>query len=195
MSNSGRTISPETLYNSKQKIVIYRGLFDPLHNGHKAIIGELYNKFDKIYIVPAKNKWNMMFSDNARLSFIMDYVTKCYPALNKIHIINDELEDKTNELSKIFNLINHINNKYLNKIGYDIYLCIGWDEYKNLNKCDFYEELLKKFKLVVINRDNSKFENLYPDLNKDVINMEIHGCEDLSSTKIRKTIYNYVILN
>ena len=91
-----------------QRIVIYSGSFDPLHNAHKTTIAELYNKFDDIYIVPDRYKNNMMFSDNARLKFISDYISKCFPISNKIHILNDVLEDKTGSLSKTFNLVNHI---------------------------------------------------------------------------------------
>ena len=177
MSKTPKSTTPTS---SKSKIVIYKGTFDPLHNGHKAIISELYNKFDEIYIVPIKINYNTMFTDNARLSFIADYVMKCYPTLNKIHIISDALHDETDKLLKTFNLINHITSKYLNKIENEIYLCIGWDEYKDLKKWNEYEKILKNVKLVVVNRDDSKFENLYPELNENVINIEIHGYENIS---------------
>jgi len=180
----------------KRKIVIYRGLFDPLHNAHKAIIAELYNRFDEIYIVPAKHKLNMMFSDNARLSFINDFVNKCYPNLNKIHVINDELKDETDELSKMFNLVNHIRSKYLNKdLENEIYLSIGLDEYENLKNWYKYEDLLKIVKLIVFNRGELKFNRLLEDADTDIMTLEIHGFENISSTKIRNEIYNYIILN
>ena len=176
------------------RIVIYGGSFDPLHNGHKAIISELHNKFDEVYVVPAKYKDNMMFSDSARVSFIMEFISKCFHVSRKIHLICDELEDLTGELSKTLNLVKHIKNKYL-RDGDEIYLCIGWDQYENLKNWYSYEELLKIVKLVVVNRSDMKFENLYSDLNENVMNLEIHGYEDLSSTNIRNQIHDYVILN
>ena len=216
-SSTPITISHETIrIESNRKIknafnknvVIYEGAFDPLHNGHKAIIAELYNKFDEIFIVPTKCDSNTMFSDSARVSFIASYVSKCFPnARDKIKILNDELQDETGTLSETVNLIKHINFKYLrknedekddlhlNKDEIDIYLCIGWDQYKNLKNRYHYEELLKSVNLIVINRGDDYFEKLYSDLNESTLNIELHGYKDISSTKIRNQIYDYVILN
>jgi len=197
------------------KIVIYGGSFDPIHNGHKAIIAELYNKFDKVLIIPAKYKNNMMFNDNMRLLFIQEYINMCYSNCNKIEVITDELADETNELSKTYNMIKHIINKLnvninndnnnKNKLNinndnnknnnFELYLCIGYDQYENLKNWYRYQDLLKLVKLVVINRGDSKNENLYSNLNIELLYLTIHGYEDVSSTKIREQIHNYILLN
>jgi nicotinate-nucleotide adenylyltransferase len=177
------------------KVVIYSGSFDPLHNGHKAIINELYNKFDKIFIIPVKHKSNMMFNDNMRLKFINQYIKECYSNTNKIFVLDDEINDNDkNELSKTLNLINYIKIKYLN-LNDELYLCIGYDQYENLKNWYKYEELLKIIKLVVVNRSESRFEKLYPNLENETTYITIYGYEDVNSIKIREQIYNYVILN
>jgi len=151
-------------------IALFGGSFDPLHDGHKAIISALNNlmSIDKIIVLPTfLNPFKSKSHASAKLRFEVLY--EYYKDFKNIEISDYEIKQKTKVAS-----IKSV--KHFLKTYKEIYLVIGADNLKSLHKWQDYDELKNLVTFVVASRDNIKIP-------KEFITLQIK--EDISSSKIR----------
>ena len=171
------------------KAAVFGGSFDPPHIGHEEIIKKALQNLDieVLFVVPTYlNPFKKKFFASEKLR--LKWVKKLLSSYPKTKIITYEVEKKRSVPT-----IETI--KYL-KSNYDldkIYLIIGADNLKSLNRWQDYEELKKLVRFVVASRDDISV----PDhLQKLQINANISSTELRSDPKIEflpKSIANEVV--
>ena len=131
----------------KNKILIFGGTFNPIHNGHLILAEHCINKegFDKVVLIPTMNPYykdtldfdtrlkmlKMAIKDNDKFAY--SSIEKRYNLEGKLYLI----------LGKISKLSDD-----------DITILIGSDSLMNLDWWYKIDEILKKYKVLVLKRDD-----------------------------------------
>ena len=140
--------------NSKYKIGILGGSFDPAHKGHLAISKEAKKKFRLKKVIWAITLKNPLKKRNkTSLSTRIKTCKKIIKSKNNIKVKFYEKEIRSN---KTIDLINHIkkNNKY------DIHFLMGADNLINYHKWHKWKEISQKCKIIVFDRHGYKKKSL-----------------------------------
>lgn len=131
----------------KNKILIFGGTFNPIHNGHLILAENSINEegFDKVVFIPTMNPYykdtldfdtrlkmlKMAIKDNDKFAY--SSIEKKYNLEGKLYLI----------LEKISNLSDD-----------DVTILIGSDSLMNLDWWYKIDEILKKYKILVLRRDD-----------------------------------------
>lgn len=162
------------------KICLYVGSFDPITNSHLNIVLDLLKEkeIDFAYFLPVNSK------------------KQTTSITNRINMLNLAL--KNNPKTKVLNILNYIddglfNYKILEKLDLNItHILMGSDLFLKFNSFLNYQDILNKYYLIVIKRNNFDLNNYVLNnynnyLNKIIIiNKEYIG----SSTISRKELVN-----
>ena len=172
----------------KNKILIFGGTFNPIHNGHLILAEHCINEegFDKVVFVPTMNPYykdtldfdtrlkmlKMAIKDNDKFAY--SSIEKKYNLEGKLYLILEKIAELSDD---------------------DITILIGSDSLMNLDWWYEKEKLLKKYKFLVLKRDESdkiinekinEYEKKYSAYIKILDNKRI----DISSSDIRDMIKN-----
>jgi len=172
----------------KNKILIFGGTFNPIHNGHLILAEHCINEegFDKVVFIPTMNPYykdtldfdtrlkmlKMAIKDNDKFAY--SSIEKKYNLEGKLYLILEKISKLSDE---------------------DITILIGSDSLMNLDWWYEKEKLLKKYKFLVLKRDESdkiinekinEYEKKYSAHIKILDNKRI----DISSSDIRDMIKN-----
>ena len=164
------------------RIAIFGGSFDPLHLAHVAIVQNALNKLDidKLIVVPT-------YLNPFKSSFYLDPQTR-FELLKKVFIKFEQVEVSNYEINQLapsysINTVNYLKDLYNPS---KIYLIIGEDNIKSLNKWYKYDELKKLVEFVVASRAGfeTKEANEFKSLDINI---------NISSTQLRDKIdLNYI---
>ncbi len=156
-------------------IAIFGGSFDPPHIGHESIVNETFLKFniDKLFIVPTflnpfKNK--SFLSPLNRYELCLDL----FQSKDNIEVLDYEINQ--NKAIPTIQTVNFIKNN--NDNIKHIYLIIGADNLKELEKWHNFDNLSKLVTFIVATRDNIKIHKF----------QTLHIDYDISSTRIRENL-------
>ena len=182
------------------KIGIFGGSFNPAHNMHKDIaLNLIKNKYlDKVIYVPVGDKYKKdeLISYWHRLN-MLKLMVKNNKNIKVSNIGNNE------ELQYTYQVLDYYKKKYKKD---EIYFICGIDNLELFDTWKNYEYILKKYKLLVINRnkDINKLLDKYIIYKENIIITNIKE-KCLSSTYIRnninskdikkcidKDVYNYI---
>ncbi|MGA1933569.1 nicotinate (nicotinamide) nucleotide adenylyltransferase [Arcobacter sp. YIC-464] len=156
-------------------LAIFGGSFDPVHIAHVKIVDEALKQLeiDKLIVVPT---YLNPFKTNYHLEPKTRYelLKKIFQKNEKIEISDFEIDQ--NEAVPSIKTVNHLKNLYKPS---KIYLIIGADNLKSLEKWYKFDELNSLVEFVVATRDGYKNDKL--DSYK-VLNVNI----DISSSKLRE---------
>ena len=170
---------------SKEKIGLFFGTFDPIHNGHLRIAKYITEEklTDKVWLVvtpenPIK-QGNKISSFNHRFN-MAKIATEKYD-----NIMPSDLEVNLKKPNYTIDTLEYISNK-LKDIEFS--LIIGEDNYKIFDTWKDYKKIINKYKIFIYPRKGTLNENLHI-INENT--MYIGGPRiDLSSTNIRKIVSN-----
>ena len=154
-------------------IALFGGSFDPLHDGHRAIIIALdgFMDIDKTIVLPTfLNPFKSKSYASAQQRLEALHVE--YKKVKNVEISDYEIKQKTKVAS--IKSVKHFLKSYKK-----IYLVIGADILATLNKWQKYEELKNLVTFIVVTRDNIKIPDEY---------ISLHVEQDISSTQIRNKI-------
>lgn len=131
----------------KNKILIFGGTFNPIHNGHLILAEHCINEegFDKVVFIPTMNPY---YKDT------LDFDTRL--KMLKIAIKDNDkfayssIENKYNLEGKLYLILEKISELSDN----DITIFIGSDSLMNLDWWYKIDEILKNYKILVLKRDD-----------------------------------------
>ncbi len=131
----------------KNKILIFGGTFNPIHNGHLILAENSINEegFDKVVFIPTMNPYykdtldfdtrlkmlKMAIKDNDKFAY--SSIEKKYNLEGKLYLILEKISELSDD---------------------DITILIGSDSLMNLDWWYKVDEILKKYKILVLRRDD-----------------------------------------
>ena len=140
-----------------KKLLVFGGSFDPPHQGHKAIVDAACSviKPDLVLIIPC-NKQPLKITDSASAEHRLNMTKLMFSGSN--YVVSDYEINKSGTSYTLDTL------KYLEKVyrKSDIYLLIGEDSYLSFVQWKNFEEIVKKYKLVVVARSGKGLKNKFP---------------------------------
>lgn len=131
----------------KNKILIFGGTFNPIHNGHLILAENSINEegFDKVVFIPTMNPY---YKDT------LDFDTRL--KMLKMAIKDNDkfayssIEKKYNLEGKLYLILEKISKLSDDKVT----ILIGSDSLMNLDWWYKVDEILKKYKIIVLKRDD-----------------------------------------
>ena len=131
----------------KNKILIFGGTFNPIHNGHLILAENSINEegFDKVVFIPTMNPYykdtldfdtrlkmlKMAIKDNDKFAY--SSIEKKYNLEGKLYLILEKISKLSDD---------------------DVTILIGSDSLMNLDWWYKVDEILKKYKIIVLRRDD-----------------------------------------
>ena len=148
---------------NKKVIALYGGSFNPPSNSHFSLAQEIirkYNEIEKLIFMPVNSKYNKkgLIDNEHRYNMLKLLCAKS----SKFEVSRIEI-DKLRQLHTIETL------EILEKIypEHSMWFIIGTDNLKELNTWSMQEELLKKYKVLVLERNLDNMEEIIE--NDDVL--------------------------
>ncbi len=170
--------------NTKIKIGVLGGSFDPAHKGHLAISKEAKKRFKLKKVIWAITKKNP-FKIESKTS-VDDRVKYCKKIISTNSFIKIKFYEKIIKSNKTINLINHLKkNKRI-----EIYFLMGADNLINFHKWHKSKLISKKCNIVVFDRHGYKKNSLESKTFKQLSKANLEFIEfnkvNISSSQLRK---------
>ena len=156
-----------------ETIALFGGSFDPPHIGHEAIVREALKleDIDKVVVMPTfLNPFKSSFLAPSTLR--LKWLKEIFASYEKVEVSSYEVD-----LEKKVPTVDSV--KYLLRRYKKVYLIIGADNLKALDKWYKYDELKTLVTFVVASRDEIEIPDNFLKLKVE---------EDISSTKLRENI-------
>ena len=170
--------------NTKIKIGVLGGSFDPAHKGHLAISKEAKKRFKLKKIIWAITKKNP-FKIESKTS-IADRIKYCKKIIGTNSFIKVKFYEKIIKSNKTINLINHLKKDK----SIEIYFLMGADNLVNFHKWYKSKSISEKCKIIVFDRYGYKKKSLnsstYKRLNKENLKFIEFKRVNISSSQLRK---------
>lgn len=177
--------------DSKMKIGLMGGTFDPIHFGHLFIANEIKENLNlnKIIFIPTGNPPHKNIK---KISDAYDrYLMTLLATLDTPYFEVSKIETNRKEISYTIDTIDMINNKHKDC---ELFFIIGADSLFEIKTWKNFDKLLKKCNFIVTARPGYKSEELETEMqrlnkfyNTNLIKIDIPQLE-ISSTEIRKRI-------
>ena len=159
-------------------IALFGGSFDPPHIGHEKIVNKVLlelNDIEKLIIMPTfLNPFKTKFDFKPQERY--NLMTELFQQNKFIDVLNFEI--KQNKPVATIDTINYLKKIYKAK---KIYLIIGSDNLKSLDKWKDFQILKRSVEFIVITRKQYEVKNDIIEFK--IINMDI----DISSSNLRET--------
>lgn len=172
----------------KNKILIFGGTFNPIHNGHLILAEHCINEegFDKVVFIPTMNPY---YKDT--LNFDTRLKMLKMAIMDNDKFVYSSIENKYNLEGKLYLILEKIS-----KLSDDdITILIGSDSLMNLDWWYKIDEILRNYKILVLKRDDddeaisikiAEYKEKYGADIKVLDNKRI----EISSSMIREMIKN-----
>ncbi len=170
--------------NSKNKIGILGGTFDPAHIGHLAISKEAIKRFNLVQMIWAITKKNPF----KRLSnkSLPERIKYCKKIIGKNTLIKVRFFENLIKSNKTIDLINFLSKNKKNQI----YFIMGADNLINFHKWHQWKKISQKSIIIVFDRQGYKKKSLnsitFKRLNKKNLKFIEFNKVNISSSQLRK---------
>lgn len=141
---------------NKKSIVIYGGSFNPPHNFHFAIAQQVLNEYEeveKVVFIPVNNKYEKCGLEENKHRYNM---LKLVIDKNNSFILSD-IDIKAKRSLYTIETLEAMQEQFKNK---EIWFLIGSDNLKELHTWKRAEELVSKYKILVMERNEDKIEEI-----------------------------------
>ena len=176
--------------NNRKSIVVFGGSFNPPHNSHFSTAQQVLNKYEeveKVIFVPVNNQYEKSGLEENKHRYNM---LKLVIDKNTNFILSD-IDMKGNSSLYTIEILEKIQKQYEDK---NIWFLIGSDNLKELHTWKRAEELVSKYKVLVMERDQDKISDIVEEnelLNcykENIIKLNEEIRSNFSSTYIRSQI-------
>ena len=170
--------------NTKIKIGVLGGSFDPAHKGHLAISREAKKRFKLKKVIWAITKKNP-FKIESKTS-VTERIKYCKKIIGSNSFIKVKFYENITKSNKTINLINHLKkNKNI-----EIYFLMGADNLVNFHKWHKSKLISQKCNIIVFDRHGYKKNSLKSKTFKSLNNKTLTFVEfkkvNISSSQLRK---------
>ena len=170
--------------NTKIKIGVLGGSFDPAHKGHLAISKEAKKRFKLKKVIWAITKKNP-FKIESKTS-VTDRIKYCKKIISTNSFIKVKFYEKIIKSNKTINLINHLKKEK----SIEIYFLMGADNLINFHKWHKSKLISKKCNILVFDRHGYKKNSLKSETFKQLSKANLEFIEfnkvNISSSQLRK---------
>ena len=137
-------------------LAIFGGSFNPPLNSHFLLAEQIYNEIEnieKVIFLPVSSKYekNDLLSNEHRYNMLKSVIDK------NEHFELSDIELKQPRQLNTIETLKLLQKEYPNNV---LYFVIGTDNLKELSNWTFPEELVTKFKLLVLERGDDNFEKI-----------------------------------
>lgn len=141
---------------AKNTIVVYGGSFNPPLNSHFSIAEQVINQYEeveKVIFIPVNKKYEKdgLEENNHRYNMLKLVIDK-----NNNFLLSD-IDMNENRSLYTIETLEEIQRKYKNK---QIWFLIGSDNLKEIHTWKKAEDLLSKYKIIVMERNNDNIEEI-----------------------------------
>ena len=179
--------------NSKTRVAIFGGSFDPPTIAHMQIACEIYNNFehiDQVWIVPCGDgRCDIKLRTPANHRLNMLHLIKDDLIAHNVPIFIDETEINRGEYIPTYYLLKELEETHKDM---EFVFCIGTDLLEGLKTWDECNKLVEEFEFIIVSREDYPLvldlpEVVYPK-KYEVLETIING----SSTKVRNRIHSRI---
>lgn len=178
--------------DTNRKLAVFGGSFNPLHIGHKAIIKDLSEKYDWVYlIVTPKNP----LKDTVSSDTVNERLNKAYNAMLKHGIFNVTVSDIEKDMLPPYYTIKTLDELKRKNPNGEFTLVIGADNLRQIREWKDYKRILLEYGVLVYPRGNDDvnvLETLKYEFLKENPQYRIEISDtvipNISSTEIRAAI-------
>ena len=175
--------------NTKIKIGILGGSFDPAHKGHLAISKEAKKRFGLKKIIWAITKKNPFKIESK--TTISKRIKYCKEIIGLNSFIKVKFYENIIKSNRTIDLINHI--KKDKKV--EVYFLMGADNLISFHKWYKSKSISQKCNILVFDRHGYKKNSLksktFKELNKNILSFVKFKKVNISSSQLRKIWYSY----
>ena len=172
------------------RIILFGGSFDPIHNGHKSSVDVLRKEFpdSTILILPSINK--LKDKSLIPLEERIASVKSVFHSYSNVNVLDWSLHWDT---SSTFKVVSYIKKSYPNG---SVYVAAGEDIISSLPKWKYYRKVVKNINWIFFLRNSGVFlsENVNPEI-QEMINCSVllkTPCLKISSTLIKQSPKNHI---
>ena len=174
----------ENKLNSKTKIGILGGSFDPAHKGHLAISKEAIKKLELKMIIWAITEKNPLKKKSK--TSISDRIKRCKKIIKSNNLIKVKFYEKIIKSNKSVDLINYLKKKEQSQI----YFLMGADNLIEFHKWHKWKIIAKNCNIIVFDRHGYKKKSLNSVSFKKLKGKNLEFIEfnkvNISSSQLRK---------
>ena len=176
----------------KNVIVVYGGSFNPILYSHLSIAEQVVNQFKqvkKVMFVPVSTQYEKagLIENKHRYEMI-----KLAISGNENFLVSD-IELKNKEQLHTFQTLQKLQKQYIDN---ELWFMMGTDNLKEINTWSYAAELLKNYKIVIIERDNDQLaeiieqNKLLKQYQSHLQKLEIKLVKNMSASYVRQKIKN-----
>lgn len=171
---------------SNQKIGIFGGTFNPVHNGHLHICRAFLDSslIDELWIIPVFDPPHKPSEQLISFDHRFEMTKLAFSRIANVKVL--EIERELPRPNYTLKTVEYLMSTYSDKT---YLLCLGGDSLKHFDTWYMYEELLKKVQLIVVKREPISFDGVKNSILQRSIFIQSKLTPE-SSSDIRKDIEN-----
>jgi nicotinate-nucleotide adenylyltransferase len=161
------------------------GSFNPLHNGHLAIVESflLSPLIDELWLIPSFSPPHKESEELAPFDIRLEILRKVFANFKQVRVC--DVEQKLSSPGYTLQTLTHLQKLHADT---NFIWCMGSDSLTSFHTWYRYKEIIAKWKLLIAERPNESHQSVSHEI-LDVCSFVEHEPVDISSSMIRKKIH------